>query len=163
MQLSTHRLYICLVALAAFPLTVAAQGGLGEVFSELLRKATVQLAQNPLADPKKVVNTLREVAAEVNPTLPVFVDKATRLDKIIPGPGAKLTYSYTIATRKSKEIDHQYLLNFLRKNLKTQACASEDLKIFFENKVIVGYSYKSSDDIHIGTLEVTPRDCGYAS
>ena len=163
MQPSPRLYHICLATLAALPLTVTAKGGLGEAFAAMLRKATGQLAPDSLSNPKKVEDILRQVAAEVNPTMPVSVDKDTRLEKIVPGPGAKFTYNYTIVTRKSKEIDHAYLMNFLRKNVKAEACSNADLKIFFENKVTVGYSYKSSDGIHIGTLDVKPRDCGYAA
>jgi hypothetical protein len=161
MQVSTHRSYIFFAALAVFPLVVSAEGGLGDLFAVMLKKASTNLAAGSLSDPKKVESVLRGVAAEVNPTMPVAIDKDTRLDKIVPGPGAKFTYNYTITTRKFKEINHTYFLNFLSKNLRVEACSNADLKIFFENKVTVGYTYKSSDNIHIATLDVTPRDCGY--
>ena len=156
-------IHLCLPALTLLPLAAAAKGDLGEVIAALLQKATEQVTADTLSDPRQVEGLLRQVADIVNQTMPMSVDKDTRLENIIAGPGARFTYNYTIITRQSKDINHIYLMNSLRKNVKSQACSNADLQIFFQNKVTIGYSYKSSDRIHIGTLEITPQDCGHAA
>ena len=163
MKLTLLLIHACLAAFTLLPPAAAAKGGIGEVFAALLQKVTGQVTADTLSDPRQVEGLLRQVADQVNQTTPVSVDKDTRLENIIAGPGARFTYNYTIITRQSKEINHLHLMNVLRKNVKSQACSNEDLRIFFQNKVTIGYSYKSSDSVHIGTLEVTPQDCGHAA
>ncbi len=104
-----------------------------------------------------------KMADQLNARMPMTIDQDTRLDNILAGPGTRITYNYTIVTASSREVDRAALMNHLKTTLKSGVCSHPDMQVFFKNKVTVGYSYRASDGPFVGKLNITPRDCGYAS
>lgn len=152
-----------LIALALAPLPSNAKGGLGEVFGALLGKAIANTAGKGMVDRQKIESVLRQMADQLNAKMPMTVDRDTRLDNILAGPGARFTYNYTIVSVASRDMDRRNLVNFLQTNVKSGACSNPDMQIFFKTKITVGYSYRASDGVFIGKLDVSPKDCGYAA
>jgi hypothetical protein len=146
-------------------LTSAAQAkeGLGEIFGALIGSAVGKTAGKAFVDPQTAEAALRKMTEQVNARMPMTVDKDTRLDNLLAGPGARFSYNYTIITATSREIDRTYLMNHLQSKVKAGVCSSPDMQVFFKNKVTVGYSYRASDGVFVGKIDITPRDCGYAT
>ena len=98
---------------------------------------------------------------ETNKQLPMTVDRETRLDNVTPLPNRRFTYNYTLLNVTSKNIDPKEIYENLKKDLQPRVCSTPDLKIYFENKVTIEYSYSGSDNIFITKFVITPKDCGY--
>lgn len=154
---------LSLVVFAITPLHTNAKGGLGEVFGALLGKAIGSTAGKVLADPQKIEGVLRQMTDQLNTKMPMSVDRDTRLDNILAGPGARFTYNYTIVSAPFRDIDRQHFMNYLQIHIKAGVCSNPDMQIFFKNKVVVGYSYRASDGLFIAKLDISPKDCGYAA
>lgn len=136
-----------------------AKGGIGDIFAGLIAKGLANTVGTSLADPKTVEGALRKMAEEVNATTPTRVDANTRLDNITAGPGARFTYNYTLISNASTEIDRTALMSHLTTKVKPGVCTSSDLKIFLDNKVTIGYSYRGRDGLFVGKLDIKPGDC----
>ena len=140
-----------------------AKGGLGEVFGGLIGKAVGGTAGKAVASPESVEAALRKMSEQLNASMPMTIDKDTRLDNIFAGPGARFTYNYTIITAKSVQVNRAALLQHLQSNLRAGVCSNPDMQIFFKNNVTVGYSYRASDGVFVARIDIAPRDCGYAA
>jgi hypothetical protein len=138
-----------------------AKGGLGDVFNGIIGVITGQAVGAVVADSQTIESGLRKMADKVNAQMPMVVDRDTQIDTITAGPGARFTYNYTLVRMTSKEVDREDLMHFMRTNVKSSVCSSPNMQTFFRNKVTVGYSYRASDGVHIGKIDITPRDCGY--
>lgn len=145
------------------PFAANAKGGLGEIFGGLIGMATGKVSANAISDSQSIESALLKMADQFNAQMPVTVDRDTRLDGVRAGPGRRFTYNYTIVTANSRDIDRAYLMSNLQTKMKASVCSSADLKIFFMNRVTIGYSYRASDGAFVGNIDFTPRDCGYAT
>jgi hypothetical protein len=105
-----------------------------------------------------------EMANQQNKKLPIMVNGYTRLDTVIPGPGAKFTYTYTILTLSSKDVNETSKQRFnaeMQPFLKNQVCSHPDYKALISNKVVVGFYYRTVDWVSISRIEISPNDCGF--
>lgn len=102
---------------------------------------------------------LRKVSGHVNRTLPVMIDKNTRLETTLAGPGNRFTYLHTILSVDSTTLSHQQLEHALGRNIRNTVCSSKDMQAFVSNKVQVIYRYRDSDGRIIGDLVVNSEDC----
>ena len=91
----------------------------------------------------------------------MMVDKETRLDTTLGGPGRKYTYYYTLVNNSSESVDPQQLQKALGPSVKREACSNKTFKILFENGVVITYSYRGNDSRFITQIDVLPSDCGY--
>ncbi len=91
----------------------------------------------------------------------MMVDKETRLDTTVGGPGKKFTYLYTFVNYSSQEISWQNLNSSLSQNIRNGACSAKEMEVFFKNGVQVIYKYRGKDGLIIGDIIVNPSDCKY--
>jgi hypothetical protein len=101
---------------------------------------------------------LAQVAGEINKTLPMMVDSATRLDTVIPGPGEKLTYCYTLVNEEKESVDVAALEKALRPQAISGYKTSTQMKSFREHNVELNYQYKDKKGNFIFELAITPKD-----
>lgn len=100
-------------------------------------------------------------AEAVNKQVPMMVDEGTRLDRVVPGPGLLATYQYTFIKVRRIDADPRLLSGDFSKDLRNKVCANEKLYIFLKHGVTLAYSYSSNDGVTLGTINVTPKDCGF--
>lgn len=155
--------WFCMLALASMSAQpVFAKGGIGEVFGALIGAVAGKTIGNSVGG-MSVEKALVKVCDQMNKKLPVAADKETRWDSTTPGPGRRFTYNYTFVNAAARDVDVNYFLQAQTQQLTRSVCTSKEMEVFFKNAVTISYSYRSRDGIPIGTIELTPRDCGYPS
>lgn len=147
MSINTHKqkLIIILAAAAAASCTgngndLATQGASGE---------------NDIA----LENTLRQASDRVNRQLPMMIDRDTRADSTITGPGKKWTYLYTLVSLDSAEVTEQQLKETLASNLKNGVCTAKETRFFSDNGVTIVYKFRGKDGGMIGDVTIVPSEC----
>lgn len=129
--------------------------GFGNLFSSMLGR--------PGSEDMNVDETLVRMSDKMNRTMPVAVDADTRLDKVSAEPGQQIAYHYTMLNVRSKDINTTNFYKSFRPTLQKRVCGSDELKMFFRNRITVAYAYRGKDGEDIGKLAFSPKDCGYAS
>jgi hypothetical protein len=117
-----------------------------------------------LAETDSFEQELVGMADRLNKKMPMYLDKSTRIDNIIPGPGRILTYNYTIVPVVSQDVDDDSKAAFIKSiqpKMTKQVCTNPDTKLFFKNGVTIIYYYRASDGGFIGKFELSSKDCSY--
>jgi len=153
---------LIVLALATSFSAYAAKGGIGSIFAGLIGTAVGGAAGKAIATPQTVEKALVTMTNQLNQRLPMAVDAETRWDTTTAGQGKRFTYNYTIISATSRDFDKRAFPLFFQK-IKADVCSSPDMVIFFKNGVTVGYSYSASDGVFLSKLDITPKDCGYAT
>ncbi|MSP41716.1 MAG: hypothetical protein EXR70_24795 [Deltaproteobacteria bacterium] len=104
---------------------------------------------------------LGRIAAEINRTVPVMIDKETELT-IVEGHEGMLIYKYRLVPYSVKQLDHQKFAAGVKQKVAQGACNQPDMRDNYLKKgVTLRYSYFDRDKQHIATVDVTPADCGF--
>lgn len=127
--------------------------GFGGLFSSMLGR--------PGSEDMNVDEALVRMSEKMNRTMPVAVDGDTRLDRISAEPGQQIAYHYTMLNLRSKDVNTANFYKNFRPTLQKRVCGSDELKMFFRNRVTVAYAYRGKDGEDIGKLAFSPKDCGY--
>lgn len=135
--------------------TQSQAAGFGGLFSSMLGR--------PGGEDMNVDETLVRMSEKMNRSMPVAVDGDTRLDKISAEPGQQIAYHYTMLNLRSKDVNTSNFYKNFRPALQKRVCGSDELKMFFRNRITVAYAYRGKDGEDIGKLAFSPKDCGYAS
>lgn len=112
------------------------------------------------ADPRSARH-LREIADQINQSVPVMIDKETQL---MPSAGydGMLVYNYRLVSYSASQIDHRKFAAGVKQKVAQSACNRPETRDdFLKNGVTLRYSYFDKDNQHIATVDVTPADCGF--
>jgi len=112
------------------------------------------------ADPRSARH-LREVADQINRSMPVMIDKETEL---MPSAGydGMLVYNYRLVSYSASQIDPRKFAAGVKEKVTQSACNRPETRDdFLKNGVTLRYSYFDKDNQHIATVDVTPADCGF--
>jgi hypothetical protein len=112
------------------------------------------------ADPRSLEH-LTQVAAEINRSIPVMIDQETEL---LPAQAAEamLIYNYRLVGYSAAQINPDKFAAGVREKVTQSACnRAETSEGFLKKGVSLRYSYFDKDKIHIATVDVTPKDCGF--
>ena len=104
---------------------------------------------------------LREVADQINRSMPVMIDKETEL---MPSAGydGMLVYNYRLVSYSASQIDPRKFAAGVKEKVSQSACNRPETRDdFLKNGVTLRYSYFDKDNQHIATVDVTPADCGF--
>lgn len=102
---------------------------------------------------------LREMALELNRSLPKMIDADTQL-AFTSGADHEFAFHYKIVSRKAEEVQVGPFEAELRKRLIPASCSDHDLQErFFKNGTTVSHQFQGSDGMPIVTVDVTPQDC----
>jgi len=99
---------------------------------------------------------LREVASELNETVPTPVDADTRLDNVA-AEDRRLIYYYTITTQDAAEVDLPSFEGAMRTKILDTACS--EMQDLLEPGVVVVYSYSGRDERPLTSISVHRSDC----
>ncbi|WP_136796059.1 hypothetical protein [Desulfosediminicola ganghwensis] len=98
-------------------------------------------------------------ATSINEIAPLTVDEYTRLDGATVGPGARITYRYTLTEFASKEVDPDIIASELIPAVKENACNNEQIKATLLYGGVYIYEYFGKDDIQIGSFQIDKQVC----
>ena len=104
---------------------------------------------------------LSKVAAELNRSVPVMIDKETEL---LPSEGVQgmFIYNYRLVSYSAAQIDAKKFATGAKQRLIQGACNTPETRDDFLKKgVILRYSYYDKDKQPIATVDITPADCGF--
>jgi hypothetical protein len=111
-------------------------------------------------DPRSVEH-LSRVAAELNRSVPVMIDKETELMPVVGAPGM-LIYNYRLISYSAAQLDRAKFAVGAKRRVTEGACNRPETRDdFLKNGVTLRYSYYDKDKQHIATVDVTPADCGF--
>jgi hypothetical protein len=114
----------------------------------------------PNTDPRSAQH-LRDIAAQINRSVPVMIDQETEL---LPAEGHEgmLIYNYRLVSYTVSQLDHQKFAAGAKQKVTQGACSRPETRDeFLRNGVTLRYSYFDRDKQHIATIDVTPADCGF--
>lgn len=112
------------------------------------------------ADPRSARH-LRQVADEINRSVPVMIDKETEL---MPSAGydGMLVYNYRLVSYSVSQINPHKFAAGAKQRITQNACSrAETRDDFLKKGVTLRYSYFDKDNKYIATVDVTPADCGF--
>ncbi|WP_448670455.1 hypothetical protein [Pseudoxanthomonas mexicana] len=143
--------------------TLGVLGAIGSVvvmlvamaFGKVAGRAAVDAIYEPDLD-----KVLVETASKMNATLPMMVDKETRLDTTLGGPGKEFTYFYTLPAYASKDLDPAAVQRAIEPLVRSSVCGNQDMKSMFKVGVTARYIYRANDNVEVARLSITPADCG---
>lgn len=118
--------------------------------------AVMALVQHFFFKPPSFDKQLMQVASELNKTCPVMVDSETQLDNTIALPGKTFQYNYTLINTVKDSVDIANLEAYMKTSILNTIKTSPDLKTFRDNDVIMTYSYKDKNSVHLLKMTFTP-------
>jgi hypothetical protein len=104
---------------------------------------------------------LSQVAAEINRSVPVMIDKETEL---LPAEGHEgmLIYKYRLVNFEVSKLDHAKFAAGAKQRVAQRACNEPEMRDDYLKKgITLRYSYFDKNQQHIATVDVTPADCGF--
>lgn len=104
---------------------------------------------------------LSRVAAEINRSTPVMIDRETEL---MPSEVAEgmLIYNYRLVNFSVARLDRSKFTAAAKQQVTQGACAAPETRDGLLKKgVTLRYSYYDQEKKHIATVDVTPPDCGF--
>jgi hypothetical protein len=104
---------------------------------------------------------LTKVAAEINRSVPVMIDKETEL---LPAEGADgmLIYNYRLVGYSVAQLDADKFATGAKERISESACTRPETRDdFLKRGVTLRYSYFDKDKRYIASVDVTPSDCGF--
>lgn len=111
-------------------------------------------------DPRSAEH-LEKIAAEINRSVPVMIDKETELMPVKGAPGV-LTYNYRLVSYSASQIDAAKFAAGAKQRVTQGACSQPETRDDFLKKgVTLHYAYYDKDKKHVATVDVTPADCGF--
>lgn len=112
------------------------------------------------ADPRSQ-EFLDKMAAEINRSVPVMIDKETELMPAAGAPGM-LIYNYRLVNYSVAQLDSRKFADGAKERLTQGACNRPETRDNFLKKgVTLRYSYFDKDKRHFATVDVAPSDCGF--
>lgn len=108
-----------------------------------------------------VEKKLLKASNEVNQRCPILLDKETRLDTTVAGPGKKFTYFYTLIHLSSADVrdgGKEKFLDVMRPRIVNNVRTNKDLQPFRDVKVKMVYIYRTNDNKEFARIPVSPAD-----
>jgi hypothetical protein len=134
----------------------------GAIFLLTQKYLNVGKAEPPKPTPQEVERGLIErfeiTAKKINDNAPTMLDENTRLDWASVGPGARLTYHYTLTKYSSEDIDPNSITNNVRPFLKNKVCAKMEESPQSGGTYV--FSYSGNNGVQIASFQFDRNDCG---
>ena len=120
---------------------------------------TAPLKAKPVAVQPQLIIKINELVKKGNEQLPMMIDKQTRLDKVVAGPGAKITYLYTLPELASFDVSAFWISNDVRPKVTKDVCDTAELRKLLASGAALEYAYKGKDGVDINQFQVQDADC----
>lgn len=102
---------------------------------------------------------LRHAAEKINARLPKKMDSDTRLTRVYARE-REFIYEMELINYSSRDLDSSQFLAQATPFVRSQACGNRGMKGFWKHGITATYQYLGNDRVAIGTVSVTPGDCG---
>lgn len=103
---------------------------------------------------------LGQLADALNKTLPRAVDKETEWVSTT-GLTGMFVYHYRLTNYAAADLDKEKLIQSLRAEVTNSACTTPETRdTFLKRGIAVRYSYADKERTYLGSIDVTPKDCG---
>ena len=102
--------------------------------------------------------SLVEFSKKMNATLPMQVDKETRLDATMAGPGRQLIYLYTLVHVSGDNVDQSNFVGVLRPQLINSYKTSPGMAAFRSKNVELHYEYRDKEGKVVAAIAISPKD-----
>lgn len=103
----------------------------------------------------------KKTADKLNQRGPVMVSKYVRWDKTVAGPGARITYFYTLTNLASHDINQDRLNSNLRERIANAICNNPKMKPSIDLGASYVYVYRGNDGVKVAYVEVNSQSCGF--
>ena len=113
----------------------------------------------PIPSQAQVEGALRRVAEQMNTTLHARLDRATRLDAVIAGPGRRFTYVITVLEGLKVGTTQQDFLKEMTSYSRTSICSDPAIAVFLRDDVVIAAKYRHNSGKHLGEIETQKSDC----
>ncbi len=104
---------------------------------------------------------LSRVAAEINRSVPVMIDRETEL---LPSEftDRMLVYNYRLINFSASTIDHARFIAAAKTQVTEGACKTPETRDgLLKRGITLRYAYFDKDKQPIATIDVSPSDCGF--
>ena len=112
----------------------------------------------PLLRPS-VEEKLVRAANDVNSKTPVSLDEYTRMDSALAGPGAQITYFYTLIQHESTNPSVREFGMLMRPVLLRNYCGSDEMRAMRDDDVKLAYVYRAKDGPEVSRVEIQAKEC----
>jgi hypothetical protein len=144
-----------LVSIAVFIVAAVVGQQFGKEFIKVVFPPTQQQLD------EKLLEGFTTTAAKINAKAPTMMDRETRLDKAVAGPGARLTYFYSLPNYSSHDLDRNVLFTNIKSGVKKAVCDSEEMKPSLQDGGVYVYAYAGNDGMEMVRFELSKHDCGF--
>jgi hypothetical protein len=104
---------------------------------------------------------LSRIAAEINRSVPVMIDKETELMPVV-GEEGMLIYNYRLVSYSATQINATKFAEGAKQRVVQGACSTPETRDDFLKKgVTLRYAYYDKDKQPIAAVDVKPADCGF--
>ncbi len=101
---------------------------------------------------------LNSIASAANKALPVMVDDATRLERVVAHEGV-LEKQYTLLTLRHADLNVVEFESKMFASLVTQSCANEQSRSLYSAGVSEWYTYSDMNGEIINTFKISKSSC----
>jgi len=150
-----RKVMTCLGFLAIL-IAAAIGGGIGKQIGK-----DIFALPKPTADQieEKLIEGFKKAAEQSNKLGPRMVDKDTRWDRTVVGPGARVTYFYSFPNYSSQDITAIWLHENLKPVVRKSLCASKEMRPSLQYGGVYVYSYSGNNGTEITRFEFKQHDC----
>ncbi|WP_298651322.1 hypothetical protein [uncultured Proteiniphilum sp.] len=111
-----------------------------------------------VSDEKALHRKLEEMAANVNESAPLMLNRYTRFEGASVTSGNIFCYHYTVLNTSNPDSLVGDELQSLKENIRKKFSSHPDLRIFKKNNVTLEYVYNDESGRTIRSLRITPED-----
>ncbi len=97
-------------------------------------------------------------SSQLNKTLPMMVDKETRLDNTVAGLDKTIIYRYTLVNMNAADVPKDKLVAAVRPGVVATYKTNDSMKEFRNNGVTMKYQYSDKGGVFITEFSVGPKD-----
>lgn len=101
----------------------------------------------------------KKTADKMNQRGPVMQNKYVRFDKTKTGPGARITYYYTLVKHSARNFDRARLSARLKHRLTSAICKNDKIKPSLILGATYTYIYRGNDGTEISRIDVNYHSC----
>lgn len=148
---------LAILGLVAVVIAAAIGGGVGKVVGKAIFKQS-QPTQKQIDE--QLYEGFKIAAEQSNQRGPVMVDANTRLDHAEAGPGARVTYHYSLPQYSSQDIDSNSLMSSLYPEVRKKTCETKETKVPLGYGGVFSFVYVGNNGVEIARFEIGKKDCG---
>lgn len=101
-----------------------------------------------------------DLTSKFNKSLPIMVDKGTRLDNVIVYK-KEMIYSYSMTNKYAYKLKSTEFIRLMRNKIKEGICTNPRVAPILKNGSRIVYAYKGKEGAHIGQFAIYPSECGF--